>query len=248
MPAEPQAPAAPRREPAARRRARALAIAEGLRQRYPRVRIPLAHSNPLQLLVATILSAQCTDVTVNRVTPELFARYPDPQALAFAPRGELEAAIHPTGFFRQKARMIQETCRLLLEHHGGEVPRTLQELTRLPGVGRKTANVLLSAAVLEGWPGWQPQRDGLGLVVDTHVGRLSRRLALTFESDPERVEKDLQTLIPGEEWASFPLRIIYFGREVCTARRPACPDCPLEPLCPAGRHQGATPWLQGNRK
>ena len=206
--------------------------------------MPLAHRTPLELLVATVLSAQCTDATVNRVTPALFARFPSAQALAEAPREELERLIHPTGFFRQKARMIQATCRLLLEQHGGEVPRRMEELVRLPGVGRKTANVLLSAAALSGWPGWKPFEDGLGIVVDTHVGRLARRLAFTFQRDPEKVEQDLQQLFERREWPALPLRLIYFGREVCTARRPRCEGCPLRDLCPASQYGGATPWLE----
>lgn len=207
------------------------------------VRLPLKHRDPVQLLVATILSAQCTDATVNKVTPALFAAYPDAAALATAPRERLEALIHPTGFFRQKARAIQETCQELVARYGGRVPQTMEELTQLPGVGRKTANVILSAAVLEDWEGWDPYQGGLGIVVDTHVLRLSRRLGLSLEKTPEKVEQDLMALIPREAWASFPLQLIYFGREVCTARKPACEGCPLFHLCPAGPHQGVMPWL-----
>lgn len=199
----------------------------------------------MQLLVATILSAQCTDATVNRVTPGLFAAYPDAAALATAERERLEELIHPTGFFRQKARAIQETCQELVARYGGQVPQTMAELTQLPGVGRKTANVILSAAVLEGWEGWDPVQGGLGIVVDTHVLRLSRRLGLTLEKTPEKVERDLMALIPQEAWASFPLQLIYFGRQVCTARSPGCQECPLFHLCPAGPHQGVMPWLAG---
>lgn len=239
------APRNPGREAHRRKRARAREILHRLRERQPEIAIPLRHHDPVQLLVATILSAQCTDATVNRVTPRLFAEYPDAESLATADRARLEELIHATGFFRQKARSIQETCRELVARHGGQVPRTMNELTRLPGVGRKTANVILSSAVLEGWPGWDARAGGLGIVVDTHVQRLARRLGLTLEKEPEKVEADLVRLIPEEEWAAFPLRLIYFGREVCTSRNPACAGCPLFELCPAGPHGGAMPWLCG---
>lgn len=239
----PQAPPDPRRESVRRRRLRARAIVAALRERYPQVRVPLRHGTPFQLLVATILSAQCTDAAVNAVTPALFARLRDAGDFAAADRAELEAAIRRTGFFRQKARMIQETARLILERFGGEVPRRMEELLTLPGVGRKTANVLLSAAAIGGWPGWDPYAGGLGIVVDTHVARLSRRLALSAAADPGRIERDLMELVPREEWPTFPLRLIYFGREVCTARKPRCPACELAALCPAARWAGATPWL-----
>lgn len=230
-----------RRESEAARRARAERIVAVLEQRYPAVRVPLRHGTPLQLLIATILSAQCTDATVNRITPQLFARYRSAEEFAGADRAELEALIHPTGFFRQKARMIQETCRLLVERYGGEVPRSMDELLTLPGVGRKTANVVLSAAQLQAWPGWEPARDGLGIVVDTHVGRLARRLGLTEHRDPRRVEEDLKRVVPPSQWAALPLRLIYFGREVCTARRPHCDGCPLFELCPSGPFGGVVP-------
>lgn len=200
----------------------------------------MRHENPFQLLIAAILSAQCTDAIVNKVTPRLFARFPDAASLAKADISEVEMLIRPTGFFRNKARAIQETSRLLVTRFGGEVPRTLKELVTLSGVGRKTANVLLSAAALEGWEGWDAVLGGLGIVVDTHVLRLSRRLGFTESADPERVEQDLQGIFPGEEWASLPLRLIYFGREVCTARRPRCAECPLLPYCPAGLKGSAT--------
>jgi len=242
------APAPPRhpgRESRRRKAARLQAILAILEARYPSVRTALVHQDPVQLLVATILSAQCTDATVNRVTPALFAAYPDAAALATASREHLEELIHPTGFFRQKARAIQETCQELVARHGGEVPRTMEELTQLPGVGRKTANVILSAAALEGWKGWDPLQGGMGIVVDTHVLRLSRRLGLSVEKTPEKVEQDLMRLVPQEAWASFPLRLIYFGREVCAARKPLCDQCPLYHLCPAGPHRGLMPWLAG---
>ena len=243
-----QVPRDPRRESARHRRARARAILEALRARYPQVRVPLRHASPLQLLVATILSAQCTDATVNQVTPRLFSTFGDAKALAEADRQALEAIIHPTGFFRQKARMIQETARQILTRFDGEVPRRMEELLTLPGVGRKTANVLLSAAAIGGWPGWDPQAAGMGIVVDTHVARLSRRLALTMAADPARIEQDLMALFPKGEWPTLPLRLIYFGREVCVARRPHCGACELGSVCPAGPHAGATPWLAGGRE
>lgn len=239
------APADPREEAASARRERARAILEVLARRHPEVRVPLRHRTPLQLLVSTILSAQCTDAMVNRVTPVLFERWPDAAALAGADRAELEHAIRPTGFFRQKARMVQETARAALTRFGGEPPRRMEDLLTLPGVGRKTANVLLSAARIEGWPGWgAPGDDGMGIVVDTHVLRLSRRLGLTLRKDPAGAERDLIALVPKDEWALLPLRLIAFGREICTARRPACGDCPLLPWCPAGPLGGATPWVQ----
>jgi endonuclease-3 len=223
--------AGPPRETQAAKAERARAIAERLARRYPHPRIPLRHTSPFELLVATILSAQSTDATVNEVTKTLFRQYRTPADFARAPRAEIERAIHRTGFFRAKARAIQTTSRLLLERHGGEVPRTLEELVRLSGVGRKTANVVLS---YWGVP---------GIVVDTHVRRLSRRMALSAQSDPDKIEQDLMTLIPRAEWGAFSLRMIYFGREVCTARAPRCPSCPVNDLCPSARYRGAPPWM-----
>jgi endonuclease-3 len=195
------------------------------------VKIPLRHRNPLELLISTILSAQSTDAQVNKVTPVLFARYKTAAEFAGARREDLEALIHSTGFFHAKARAIQNASRVLLEKFGGVVPRTMDELLQLPGVGRKTANVVLS-------------RFGVpGIVVDTHVRRLSRRMALTAHADPDKIEQDLMGLIPREEWSDFSLRLIYFGREVCTARRPQCPSCPLNDLCPSARYAGAPPWM-----
>ena len=222
----------PPETPAARTR-RARAIARRLTRRYPSPAIPLRHNTPFQLLVATILSAQSTDVTVNQVTKSLFQRYRTPADFAAARREDLERAIHSTGFFRTKARAIQSTARLLLERHAGEVPRTLEELTKLSGVGRKTANVVLS---IFGVP---------GIVVDTHVRRVSRRLALTSHADPDKIEQDLMPLIPRAEWSAFSLRLIYFGREVCEARAPRCPSCPLRDLCPSARYSGKPPWMSG---
>ena len=226
------APPALPRESAASRARRAREIAARLAKRYPRVEIPLHHRNRLELLIATILSAQSTDAMVNRVTPALFARWRTAADYAGAPLSELEKMIHSTGFFHAKARAIQSMARALLERHGGEVPGTMEELVALPGVGRKTANVILGAL---GVP---------GVVVDTHVRRLSRRLALTAHDDPDKIEQDIGTLLPPKEWSDFSLRLIYFGREICTAVRPRCPECPLRDLCPSARYLGAPPWME----
>lgn len=220
--------------PRARAR-RAQEIVRRLAQRYPHVAIPLRHRTPLQLLISTILSAQSTDEQVNKVTPALFRRYRTAADFAGARRADLEAMIHSTGFYHAKARAIQNSARMLVERYGGEVPRTLDELVHLYGVGRKTANVVLSGF---GVP---------GIVVDTHVRRLSRRLALTAHDDPDKIEQDLMPLIPQEEWSSFSLRLIYFGREICTARRPQCPTCPLRDLCPSAPYVGAPPWMAPRR-
>ncbi len=183
----------------------------------------LVHDGPFQLLVATILSAQTTDERVNAVTPTLFAAYPTPADLAAADPAEVEAAIHATGFFRNKARSIQGAAAYLLEHHGGEVPETIDELVELPGVGRKTANVVLGTFFSR----------NEGVVVDTHVGRLVRRLSLTSNHDPVKVERDLMALLPVDEWTIFSHRLIWFGREVCTAKDPRCDRCELADLCPS---------------
>jgi endonuclease-3 len=245
------AAAAPPKEPEARRRQRVQGILEALKARYPDPQIPLRHRSPFELLVATILSAQCTDETVNRVTPLLFARFPTPHALAQADLRTVEELIRSTGFFRQKARAIVECSRRLVAEHGGQVPADMEALVRLPGVGRKTANVLFAAAEIERWPGWPHDRsrpDGTGVVVDTHVSRLSRRLNLTSETEPDRIEQDLVRLVPPEEWSRFSLRLIYFGREVCTARDPRCPTCPLRRLCPSADYGGFPPWMGRGRK
>src|SRR5438093_922981 len=181
----------------------------------------LAPHSPLQLLIATILSAQCTDERVNQVTPALFARYPAAAALAGARREDLEAMIRSTGFFRNKTRAIQACCADIVSKHGGEVPRTLEELTVLHGVGRKTANVVLGNAF--GIP---------GIVVDTHVSRLTRRLGLTRELDPVKIEFALMPLIPRDRWTVFSHWLILHGRQVCVARKPRCSICPLAPHCP----------------
>jgi endonuclease-3 len=214
---------------------RAREIVRRLGRRYPDAKIPLRHGNPLQLLVATILSAQSTDAQVNAITPALFNRYRTAADFAGARREELESLIYSTGFYHAKGRAIQNMARMLLERFNGEVPRTMEELTQLPGVGRKTANVVLS-------------RFGVpGIVVDTHVRRLARRLGLTAHDDPNKIEQDLMRLVPRDEWSIFSLRLIYFGREVCTAIRPKCPTCPLRDLCPSARYAGAPPWMVPRR-
>lgn len=193
-----------------------------LAQRYPDAGCELAFTTPFELLVATVLSAQTTDVRVNQVTPALFARYPDAAALAGADRVELEAAIRATGFFRAKARSLLGLAQALVERHGGAVPPRMADLVRLPGVGRKTANVVLGNAF--GVP---------GLPVDTHVGRVSRRLGLTTEEDPVAVEHALGALLPRSAWVMASHRLVVHGRRTCHARRPACGACPLAGLCPS---------------
>ena len=200
---------------------RAEAIRRILNPIYPRVKPQLLYRNPFELLVATILSAQCTDQQVNRVTPVLFKRMRRPQDFVATPVAEIERLIRPTGFYRNKARNIKACCEALIEHHSGRVPGKLEELVQLPGVGRKTANVVLGAAF--GTP---------GIVVDTHVARIANRLGFTRHRDPKKIEFDLMRLIPRNEWSDFSLRLIFFGREICTARKPKCPVCPIEHLCP----------------
>ena len=200
---------------------RVRAVIEQLRELYPDARCALDFRSPLQLLVATILSAQCTDERVNKVTPALFAAYPDAAALAAAEPAALEKAIHSTGFFRNKAKSIREASADIVTKHDGQVPRTLEELTALRGVGRKTANVVLGNAY--GIP---------GIVVDTHVARLSHRLGLTNETDPVKIEFALMPLVPRELWTLFSHWLILHGRAVCNARKPLCSRCPLAPHCP----------------
>src|SRR6266487_409819 len=203
--------------------ARAAEINARLTERYPQVTTALHHHSAWELLVATILSAQPTDEVVNQVTAQLFQRYPTVADFAAAPRAELEQALYRTGFFRNKAKSVQEAARYLLEHHDGKVPDRMEDLVKLPGVGRKTANVVLGSFFA----------SNEGVVVDTHVGRLSRRLGLTRGSDPVKVEQDLMALLPPEEWTNFSHRLIWFGRQVCLAKDPRCDICELADLCPS---------------
>ncbi len=189
---------------------------------FPDARCELDYENPLQLLVATVLSAQCTDKRVNQVTPVLFKAYPDAQALASAPREKIEDLIRSTGFFRNKAASIQGLAMAILQDHNGEVPRTLKELVKLPGAGRKTANVVLGNAF--GVP---------GITVDTHVGRIARRLGWTTNTDPVKVEFDLMELFEKKDWTMLNHRLIFFGRRICHSQRPACGACPMAQWCPS---------------
>jgi endonuclease-3 len=202
---------------------RARAIERLLRKAYPDARCELDHGNALELAVATILSAQCTDKRVNMVTPALFARYPDARALATADQRELEELIKSTGFFRNKAKSIIGMAKALVARHSGEVPRTMEELVALPGIGRKTANVILGNAF------------GLneGVVVDTHVARLSARLGLTRQTDPVKIEKALIPLFPRSSWTMLSHLLIWHGRRVCDARNPRCAECVLRRICPS---------------
>ena len=201
---------------------RAKEVARRLAELYPGAECELTHSNAYELLAATILSAQCTDVRVNMVTPALFAKYPTPHALAEANPSELEEIIRSTGFYQSKARNLIGMGRAVIERYHGEIPSDLDDLVTLPGVGRKTGNVLRSVVF-----------DLPGLAVDTHVGRLSRRLGLTTEEDPVKVEKVLNAMIAPPEWGRFSLRLILHGRRVCDARKPKCDICELEDICPS---------------
>ncbi len=211
------------RESAAAKSARIAGIVEALRRTYPGAYCELDHSNPLELLIATILSAQCTDKQVNLVTADLFRKYRSAQDYAQAPLAELEQDVRRIGLYRNKAKNIQATCRALLERHGGEVPRTMDELTAFAGVGRKTANVVLGNAF----------GINVGVVVDTHVGRLSQRLGFTRESDPVKVEQALMKQVPQDDWAQFSHWLIWHGRRRCGARKPDCAGCELRERCPS---------------
>lgn len=202
---------------------RAVRIYETLAATYPDAHCALQHQSAYQLAVATILSAQCTDERVNMVTPELFARYPTPEALAGARLEELEEIIRSTGFFRNKARNLVGMAEGVVERHGGELPRSIDELVALPGIGRKTANVILGNAF------------GIneGVVVDTHVKRLTTLMKLTSEKTPEKIEQDLMRLFPMERWTMLSHLLIFHGRQVCIARRPRCGECPVAPDCPS---------------
>jgi endonuclease-3 len=222
-----------REDPGADLRRRAGRLLRDLKRSRPDAHIELDHRSPFELLVATILSAQCTDARVNKVTPDLFRAYPDAAALAEADPERLESLIRSTGFFRAKSRALLGTSRALVDEHGGEVPRTMDELSRLPGVGRKTANVVLGGAY------------GLatGIVVDTHVHRVARRLRLTRHEDPIRIERDLMALFPRSQWIFASIALVLHGRYICLARTPQCSACPLSRDCPS-RTLGGLPALR----
>ena len=209
------------------RQQRASEILDRLGQLYPEARCSLTYDTPVQLLVATILSAQCTDQRVNQVTPALFCRFPDAPALAGADRQELEQLIRSTGFYRNKAKNIQGACDKIIREFNGQVPQQMDNLLTLPGVARKTANVVLANAF----------GINAGVTVDTHVKRLSHRLGLTKNRDPVKVERDLMPLLPQSDWENWSIRLIYHGRAVCMARKPACERCDLADLCPAAGTQ-----------
>lgn len=211
--------------PTTAERERAQKIVAELYRLYPDAKCSLDFTTPLELLVATILSAQCTDVLVNSVTPALFKKYREAADYANAPIEELEQDIRKTGFYRSKAKHLQAAGRMLVERYGGDVPQTMEELTALPGVARKTANVVMGNAygIVE------------GVVVDTHVGRLARRLGMTASDDPVRVEQELMALVPQQDWLPLSHMLIYHGRAVCQARRPLCEECTLVALCPTGQ-------------
>jgi endonuclease III len=200
---------------------RVRAILQKLDEAYPTATCALVHHNPFQLLIATILSAQTTDVRVNQVTPSLFAKYPKPENLAYANPREIEAEIRPTGFFRSKTKSILGASKKIVEEFSGQVPRTMEQLLTLPGVARKTANVVLGTAF----------GIASGIVVDTHVMRLSGRLDLTRNTDPKKIEQDLMRVIPEEKWIAFSHQLIWHGRRVCQARKPRCMECNLERIC-----------------
>ncbi|HYT64561.1 MAG TPA: endonuclease III [Gemmatimonadales bacterium] len=208
---------------AAERKARARKIIARLKKEYPDATCALHHTSALELVVATILSAQCTDARVNLVTPQLFAKYGTAADYAAADPRVLEKEIQSTGFFRNKTKSIIGMAQALVERHGGEVPQTMEELTALPGVGRKTANVILGT--------WFKKNEGV--VVDTHVHRLTRLLKLTRQDDPVKIEQDLMEIVPREDWTWFSHTLILHGREVCIARRPRCADCVINRLCPS---------------
>ena len=205
-------------------KAKAQAILELLEQHYPAAHCTLDFANPLELLVATVLSAQCTDERVNKVTPEVFKKYPTAADYASAPLAELEEAFHSTGFFRQKAKSIKQICETLVDQFDGQIPPSLPELVKLPGIGRKTANVILGNAF--GIP---------GIVVDTHVSRVSQRLGLTRNNDAVKIEFDLMELVPQAKWTKFSHQLILHGRQICTAKKPKCPECFLLPHCDFGQ-------------
>lgn len=197
-------------------------ILDGLNKLFPNPKCELDHNNPYELLMATILSAQCTDVRVNKVTPDLFAACPNAFEMAQAPLAKIEKLIQSTGFFRSKAKSLQSSSVDIVEKHGAKVPETMEELTKLRGVGRKTANVILGTAF----------GKNIGVVVDTHVGRLSRRFGFTKQKDPVKVEKDLMKIVPQEDWTKISHQMILHGRATCKARKPLCDACKLAAICP----------------
>jgi len=209
-------------------------ISRRLVRAIPNPRTELEHEGPWQLLVATILSAQATDERINQVTPALFERWPTPAALGAAKQKDVEAVVRSTGFYRNKAKAIREASRALAERHGGEVPRTMEEMIELPGVARKTANVVLGSGY----------GIASGIVVDTHVGRVARRLELTGELDPVRVERDLCGLFPKRSWIAIGHRLLLHGRYVCTAKKPRCAECPLNGVCPSAEAAPRGRWTQ----
>ncbi|RMF93590.1 MAG: endonuclease III [Nitrospinota bacterium] len=202
-------------------------IIRRLKELYPDARCSLHFTNPLELLVATILSAQCTDERVNRVTATLFQKYRTAQDYLSVPLEELEEDIRPTGFYKNKARTLRRCCQALVEHHGGQVPADMASLVKLSGIGRKTANVVLGNAF----------HRAEGIVVDTHVKRLAGRLGLSGQTDPEKIEADLMRLVPQEEWVRFAHLLIYHGRQICGARKPKCAECVLADLCPSAQEE-----------
>ncbi len=212
-----------RKETATAKKARTAEILARLAAQYPDSRCALDYRSPFELLVATILAAQCTDERVNRTTPELFRRLPTLRHLAEAPIEEIEELVHSTGFYKNKARSLQGLAIALLAEHKGQVPRSMDALVQLPGVGRKTANVVLGNAF----------GDDIGFVVDTHVARLSGRLGLSENSDPEKIERDLMALVPRDSWTVTAHRLIDHGRKVCAAKKPLCASCVLHDLCPS---------------
>jgi endonuclease-3 len=215
-------PTGPKTAASAPAKRHAARVAKRLAETYPAAKCALNFRSPLELLIATILSAQCTDVRVNLVTKELFRKYRSAADYAHADATELEKEIKSTGFFRSKARSIQAACRRLAEEYGGQVPKDLDVLVELPGVGRKTANVVLGTAF----------GIASGVVVDTHVRRVSKRLGLTTHKEPEKIEQDLMRLLPLKEWIDFSHRVIHHGRKICTARNPKCRECTLNKICP----------------
>jgi endonuclease-3 len=208
---------------ATKKQERALEIIAHLKRMYPKAKCSLDFTNAFELLIATILSAQSTDARVNIVTKSLFRKYPTPAAFAAAIQFEMERDVRQTGFFRNKAKAVIAASKAIMEKHGGDVPRTMEELTALPGVGRKTANVVLGNAF----------KAPVGVVVDTHVTRVSGRLGLTRSGDPVVIEQDLMKLIPQKEWTVFSHRLIYHGRQICVARKPRCRECLLNEVCPS---------------